>query len=144
MLFATLAVIALTEAHRTDHLQTALGNRDVIGQAKGILMERYRLTADAAFAHLTRTSQDVSMKLSAVALHLVETGELLGGSRPGSVTHASRGRARQPEPALTAPDLGGVDRGAGASAALLAVPPVRRACARYCPGAGAARRCAQG
>jgi hypothetical protein len=36
------------------------------------------------------------MKLSAVALHLVETGELLGGSRPGSVTHTSRGRARQP------------------------------------------------
>jgi AmiR/NasT family two-component response regulator len=56
MLFATLAVITLTEAHRTDQLQTALGNRDVIGQAEGILMERYRLTADAAFAHLTRTS----------------------------------------------------------------------------------------
>jgi AmiR/NasT family two-component response regulator len=83
MLFATLAAIALAEAHRTDQLQTALANRDVIGQSKGILMERYRLTADAAFAHLTRASQDVSMKLSAVALHLVETGEMLGGSGLG-------------------------------------------------------------
>jgi hypothetical protein len=82
-LFATLAVIELAEAHRTDQLQTALGHRDVIDQAKGILMERYRLTADAAFAHLTRASQDMSMKLPAVALHLIETGELLGGSGPG-------------------------------------------------------------
>ena len=50
MLFATLAAIALAEAHRIDQLQTALGNRDMIGQATGILMERCQLTADAAFA----------------------------------------------------------------------------------------------
>jgi hypothetical protein len=50
MLFATLAAIALAEAHRTDQLPTALGNWDVIVPAKGISMERYRLTADADFA----------------------------------------------------------------------------------------------
>jgi AmiR/NasT family two-component response regulator len=82
MLFATLAAIALAEAQRTGQLHTALGNRDLIGQAKGILMERHRMTADAAFGNLSQASQDVNMKLTAVAQHLVETGELLGASYP--------------------------------------------------------------
>ena len=81
-LFATLAAIALAEAQRTDQLHAALANRDVIGQAKGILMERNRITADAAFGYLARASQDVNMKLAAVARHLVETGELLSVARP--------------------------------------------------------------
>jgi GAF domain-containing protein len=83
-LFATLAAIALAEAQRTDQLQTALGNRDVIGQAKGILMERHRMTPEAAFGYLSRASQTVNMKLTAIARHLVETGELLGAPRPGA------------------------------------------------------------
>jgi GAF domain-containing protein len=69
-LFATLAAIALAEAQRTDQLQTALGNRDVIGQAK------------AAFNQLSQASQGVNMKLTAVARHLVETGELFGAPHP--------------------------------------------------------------
>jgi GAF domain-containing protein len=81
-LFATLAAIALAEAQRTDQLHTALGNRDIIGQAKGILMERHRVTADAAFAFLSLASQNVNMKLTSVARHLVETGELLGTPGP--------------------------------------------------------------
>ena len=80
-LFATLAAIALAEAQRTDQLHTALANRDVIGQAKGILMERHRITADAAFSYLSQASQDVNMKLTSVARHLVETGELLSVPR---------------------------------------------------------------
>ena len=76
-LFATLAAIALAEAQRTDQLHTALANRDIIGQAKGILMERHRITSDTAFSYLSKASQDVNMKLTAVARHLVETGELV-------------------------------------------------------------------
>jgi GAF domain-containing protein len=76
-LLATLAVLALAEAQRADQLHTALRNRDVIGQAKGILMERHRITADEAFSYLSRASQAVNMKLTGVALHLVDTGELL-------------------------------------------------------------------
>jgi GAF domain-containing protein len=76
-LFATLAAIALAEAQRTDQLHTALANRDIIGQAKGILMERHRTTSDTAFSYLSKASQDVNMKLTAVARHLVETGELI-------------------------------------------------------------------
>jgi GAF domain-containing protein len=81
-LFATLAAIALAEAQRTDQLHVALGNRDLIGQAKGILMERHHVTADTAFGYLSRASQDVNMKLTAVARHLAETGELLGEPHP--------------------------------------------------------------
>ena len=81
-LFATLAAIALAEAQRTDQLHAALANRDVIGQAKGILMERHRITAEAAFSYLSEASQNVNIKLTSVARHLVETGELLSALRP--------------------------------------------------------------
>jgi len=75
-LFATLAALALAEAQRTDHLKAALANRDVIGQAKGIIMERYKIKPDAAFSTLTRISQDRNIKLHEVARQVVETGEL--------------------------------------------------------------------
>jgi GAF domain-containing protein len=85
-LLATLAVLALAEAQRADQLHTALRNRDVIGQAKGILMERHRITADTAFRYLAQASQAVNMKLTGVALHLVDTGELLSAG-PASPPH---------------------------------------------------------
>jgi len=59
-------------------LHTALDSRDVIGQAKGILMERYRLTPDGAFALLARASQDTNVKLREVADELCRTGTLPG------------------------------------------------------------------
>ena len=75
-LFATLAAIALAEAQRTDQLQTALANRDIIGQGKGILMERHRITADEAFRMLSEASQRSNQKLADVAHALAETGTL--------------------------------------------------------------------
>ena len=48
----------------------------VIGQAKGIIMERYKINPDAAFSTLTRISQDRNIKLHEVARQIVETGEL--------------------------------------------------------------------
>ena len=77
-LFATLAALALSEAKRADQLREAISSRDLIGQAKGILMERHRLSEDAAFAALSYASQTVNVKLTEVARHLTETGELLG------------------------------------------------------------------
>lgn len=75
-LLATFAALALAEAQRADQLTAALVNRDVIGQAKGIVMERHRITADAAFGFLTRVSQAENTKLAAIAAQLVATGEL--------------------------------------------------------------------
>jgi GAF domain-containing protein len=75
-LLATFAALALAEAQRADQMHEALGNRDVIGQAKGILMERHGVTADAAFGVLSRVSQAENMKLAGIARRFVETGEL--------------------------------------------------------------------
>jgi len=61
-----------------DNLQVALESRAAIDQAKGILMERHRLTPDQAFDLLVRASMAANRKLRAVAEHLVTTGELLG------------------------------------------------------------------
>ncbi|WP_375478497.1 GAF and ANTAR domain-containing protein [uncultured Jatrophihabitans sp.] len=81
-LYSTLAALALADAQRVANLHAALESRDLLGQAKGILIERERLTPDAAFARLAAASQAANRKVTAVAQHLVETGELLG-KRPG-------------------------------------------------------------
>jgi hypothetical protein len=57
-------------------LHRGLSSRDVIGQAKGILMERQHLSAGDAFDLLRRASQRLNRKLVDVAQHLAETGEI--------------------------------------------------------------------
>ncbi|MDR7279247.1 GAF and ANTAR domain-containing protein [Catenuloplanes atrovinosus] len=79
LLFATHAALAIADARRRDQLIRALGSRDLIGQAKGILMERSKVTADQAFSMLVRVSQAENIKLHEVATRLVETGELAAG-----------------------------------------------------------------
>jgi transcriptional regulator with GAF, ATPase, and Fis domain len=82
LLFASHAAVAMAGA-RTEHdLRRALSNRDLIGQAKGILMERHRLTADQAFTVLVRASQHTNLKLPEIARRLAETGELTSRPRP--------------------------------------------------------------
>jgi AmiR/NasT family two-component response regulator len=49
------------------HLQKAIESRDVIGQAKGIIMARRGVSADEAFDLLRRTSQDLNVKLADLA-----------------------------------------------------------------------------
>lgn len=56
-----------------DHLETALEHRTVIGQATGILVERYGLSPDGAMAYLRRVSQDSNRKLYDIAAELVAT-----------------------------------------------------------------------
>ncbi len=74
--FAAHAAIAMNGARRVHEMNTALSSRDVIGQAKGILMERFKITADVAFAMLVRTSSLTNLKLRAVCDRLCLTGEL--------------------------------------------------------------------
>ncbi|TQM57883.1 ANTAR domain-containing protein [Humibacillus xanthopallidus] len=61
--------------HLADNLSTALLSRDVIGQAKGILMERLKLTPEEAFDALRHSSQHLNEKLRLVAERLAQTGE---------------------------------------------------------------------
>jgi GAF domain-containing protein len=78
LLFAAHAAVALADAQELEHVQLAVINRDVIGQAKGILMERFKITADEAFVLLTRVSQQTNRKLYMVAEELARTGALGG------------------------------------------------------------------
>jgi GAF domain-containing protein len=56
-------------------LHEALSSRDVIGQAKGILMERLQITPEDAFDTLRRSSQRLNIKLREIAERLAESGE---------------------------------------------------------------------
>ena len=65
-----------------ENLREAVATRDVIGQAKGILMARRSCTGDEAFDLLRRASQRQNLKLRDVAVQVVERGDLdvgLGG-----------------------------------------------------------------
>ncbi len=59
---ATTEAVRLAELSETQ-LRQAVDTRDVIGQAKGILMHRRGISADEAFDLLRRTSQDLNIKL---------------------------------------------------------------------------------
>ncbi len=85
--FAPYAAVAMANMHAyegarslADNLTVALESRAVIDQAKGILMERHKLTADQAFQALATISMRSNTKVRDVAEHLVRTGELLGGA----------------------------------------------------------------
>jgi GAF domain-containing protein len=60
----------------TEHLREALESRDVIGQAKGILMVRRGCTPDRAFEALRQASQHRNIKLRSVAEQVVYLGDL--------------------------------------------------------------------
>ena len=64
------------ERERIQKLQTALISRDVIGQAKGVLMHRHRITSERAFSELRAASQRLNIKLRDVAQRVVDTGEM--------------------------------------------------------------------
>jgi GAF domain-containing protein len=70
-LFAAHAAIILGHAQEEDQLNRALQNRKTIGQAVGILMERYRIDADRAFQFLVRASSTSNIKLRDVAEEVV-------------------------------------------------------------------------
>jgi GAF domain-containing protein len=81
VILASLAGLAVSaarshedEERRSENLNMALGTREVIGQAQGILMERERITAAQAFDILRHASQHLNRKLRDVAQDLVDTG----------------------------------------------------------------------
>lgn len=104
-ILASLASLALSVAHsheeeerRAANFNTALGTRETIGQAVGILMERERITAEAAFVILRRASQHLHIKLQEVARNLIDTGEAPDVGDVASKKQTSRGPGPQDEP----------------------------------------------
>jgi AmiR/NasT family two-component response regulator len=74
-LFAAHAAVALASVQQTEHLHHALDTRDTIGMAKGVLIERFKVTPEGAFQMLVRASQEHNIKLHQVADLVVRTGE---------------------------------------------------------------------
>src|SRR5699024_9701108 len=70
-IFARHAALAIERNHTEENLQHALDARKLIGQAQGVLMERFDLDADRAFDVLRRYSQDTNTKLRDVARMIV-------------------------------------------------------------------------
>ena len=75
-LVAAHAAVALAGSKQVSQLAQALDTRDLIGQAKGILMERFKITAQQAFLLLSRASSEMNIKLHDVAEQLTVSGEM--------------------------------------------------------------------
>jgi GAF domain-containing protein len=75
-ILARHASVAVASARHEGHLAQAVDARKLVGQAMGILMERFDLDSDQAFAVLRRYSQDTNTKLRDVAQQLIETRKL--------------------------------------------------------------------
>lgn len=78
LLFASHAAVAFADVQKLDQLNQAIDSRDLIGKAKGILMERYQLNADQAFRVLTRLSSHQNRKLRDLAAEIAHTGHTEG------------------------------------------------------------------
>lgn len=87
-LFATHAAYAYGHRRQVDDLHLALETRELIGNAVGIVMERYDLDRDRAFEYLVRTASTSEVKLRVLA------AELVGGG-PRSRSDPSIGRRRR-------------------------------------------------
>lgn len=61
-----------------ERLRDGLTSRDIIGQAKGILMERHGINADEAFVILRRASNDLNIKLRDVAARIAQPDDPMG------------------------------------------------------------------
>ncbi|MGX7726210.1 ANTAR domain-containing protein [Rhodococcus sp. 5G237] len=69
---AAQAAAELTAARAELHLRSALGTRDTIGQAKGLLMQRCGVDAARAFVMMRTLSQDLNVAVARIAERIVE------------------------------------------------------------------------
>jgi transcriptional regulator with GAF, ATPase, and Fis domain len=72
-MLATQAAIALMAANKDRQFESALASRDVIGQAKGMIMERFNVDAQRAFELLKKISQTDNLPLRTIAQRVVDS-----------------------------------------------------------------------
>lgn len=73
LILATHAAVGWNMVRRDEQFRSALASRDIIGQAKGMIMERFKIDAVQAFELLKRLSQSSNTPLAVVARQLVES-----------------------------------------------------------------------
>ncbi|MDT5012235.1 MAG: hypothetical protein QOH57_3852 [Mycobacterium sp.] len=73
-MLATHAATALIADDKRLQFQSALASRDIIGQAKGMIMERFNVDAVRAFELLRSFSQNSNTRLALVAEEVVSRG----------------------------------------------------------------------
>lgn len=76
LVIAAQAALTMAATMELTHLQQAMRSRQLIGEATGMLRERFNLTSDRAFDVLKRLSSQHNVKLFTIAQHVVETGTL--------------------------------------------------------------------
>lgn len=74
-LLASHAAVAFSGARTNAQMQAAIETRQLIGEALGIVMERYKRTEDQAFDLLKKISQQHNIKISVLAEQITTTGE---------------------------------------------------------------------
>ncbi|MFL6157748.1 MAG: GAF and ANTAR domain-containing protein [Marmoricola sp.] len=74
--FAAHTAVAIEVAQQDEHKDLAMDSRSLIGQATGIVMERYEIDAVRAFATLRRISQHSNVKIHEVAAELIRTRDM--------------------------------------------------------------------
>jgi len=92
-LFATHAALALGKARDVHDLDQALRTRETIGKAIGLIMAKYHLDEEAAFAFLTRTSSHSNTKMRDVAAQMLEDHNSAANGKP-----PKRQRSARPTP----------------------------------------------
>lgn len=70
---AAHAAAAVLATRRGEQLESALSTRDRIGQAKGIIMERYKVGDVQAFEMMRQLSQDSNIRLADIAQQVIDT-----------------------------------------------------------------------
>lgn len=74
-LFAAHSALVWDAGRRESQFQAALASRDIIGQAKGMIMERYGKDANQAFEMLRQLSHDTNVPLAEVAAKVVDAAQ---------------------------------------------------------------------
>ena len=74
-MLATHAALSIVAADRQVQFESALASRDLIGQAKGVIMERFDVDALRAFDLLRKLSQDSNTPIRVIAERLTRRGD---------------------------------------------------------------------
>lgn len=76
LIYAAHTALTWKVLRRDEQFNSALASRDFIGQAKGLVMERFRIDAVAAFEVLKRLSNESNTPVAEIAQQLVEADPL--------------------------------------------------------------------